>query len=296
MAAAFPLTVSTTGRLLFLSCFMKSPERRRKVVSDWISLVMSSMGSSSIFWHLSRCCVPTQTTKCDRLRHKSIAGLYHQLVLINDHRLSALIHHLRVKRDDSARTLFSLCCDHFFLHMDGVADESGFGKPEAIDAVKCDHGIGGLARLHGEAARDAEHQQAMRDAFAERSLARVFLADVQFHEIAGQSGEIHDVRFRDGAGAGDAFVSDRKVLEMEAHKIVFFLPILTGDSGMSYLGDSTITYAQKSDGCGGWERGRELRAPDRRQRARRRRAGGRRGRHSTRQGAGPVRVRSGRRL
>src|SRR5450759_3548319 len=44
MAAAFPFTVSTTGRLLFLSCFMKSPDRRRKVVSDWISLVMSSMG------------------------------------------------------------------------------------------------------------------------------------------------------------------------------------------------------------------------------------------------------------
>jgi hypothetical protein len=44
MAAAFPFTVSTTGRLLFLICFMKSPERRRKVVSDWMSLVMSSMG------------------------------------------------------------------------------------------------------------------------------------------------------------------------------------------------------------------------------------------------------------
>src|SRR5258708_23865593 len=43
MAAAFPLTVSTAGRLLFLSCFMKSPERRRKVVSDWMSLVMSSI-------------------------------------------------------------------------------------------------------------------------------------------------------------------------------------------------------------------------------------------------------------
>src|ERR1700676_2204869 len=43
MAAAFPFTVSTTGRLLFLSCFMKSPERRRKVVSDWMSLVMSSI-------------------------------------------------------------------------------------------------------------------------------------------------------------------------------------------------------------------------------------------------------------
>jgi hypothetical protein len=28
------LHVSTKGRLLFLSCFMKSPERRRKVVSD----------------------------------------------------------------------------------------------------------------------------------------------------------------------------------------------------------------------------------------------------------------------
>ena len=29
-AAAFPFTVSTTGRLVFLSCFMKSPDRRRK--------------------------------------------------------------------------------------------------------------------------------------------------------------------------------------------------------------------------------------------------------------------------
>ena len=32
------------GRLLFLTCFMTSPERRRKVVKDWMSLVMSSMG------------------------------------------------------------------------------------------------------------------------------------------------------------------------------------------------------------------------------------------------------------
>jgi hypothetical protein len=29
-----PFTVSTTGRLLFLSCFKKSPDCRRKVVSD----------------------------------------------------------------------------------------------------------------------------------------------------------------------------------------------------------------------------------------------------------------------
>src|ERR1022692_147603 len=43
MAAALPFTVSTTGRLLFLSCFIKSPDRRRKFVSDWMSLVMSSM-------------------------------------------------------------------------------------------------------------------------------------------------------------------------------------------------------------------------------------------------------------
>jgi hypothetical protein len=27
-----------------LSCFIKSPERRRNVVSDWMSLVMSSIG------------------------------------------------------------------------------------------------------------------------------------------------------------------------------------------------------------------------------------------------------------
>src|ERR1035438_2777519 len=43
MAAAFPFTVSTTGRLVFLSCFMKSPDRRRNVVRDWMSLVISSM-------------------------------------------------------------------------------------------------------------------------------------------------------------------------------------------------------------------------------------------------------------
>src|ERR1019366_3349131 len=54
MAAAFPFTVSTTGRLLFLSCFMKSPERRRKVVSDWMSLVMSSIGLL-LLKHLFRC-------------------------------------------------------------------------------------------------------------------------------------------------------------------------------------------------------------------------------------------------
>src|SRR5216683_1153152 len=44
MAAAFPFTVSTTGRLVLLSCFMKSPDRRRNVVSDWMSFVMSIMG------------------------------------------------------------------------------------------------------------------------------------------------------------------------------------------------------------------------------------------------------------
>jgi hypothetical protein len=42
------LPVSTTGRLLFLSCFMKSPDWRRKVVSDWMSLVMSSMTSAPV--------------------------------------------------------------------------------------------------------------------------------------------------------------------------------------------------------------------------------------------------------
>src|ERR1039458_5440185 len=34
MASALPFTVSTTGRLLFLRCFIKSPDRRRNVVSD----------------------------------------------------------------------------------------------------------------------------------------------------------------------------------------------------------------------------------------------------------------------
>src|SRR2546429_621472 len=47
--AAFPFTVSTTGRLLFFSCFMKSLERRRKVVSDWMSLVSS--------WVFRRACL-----------------------------------------------------------------------------------------------------------------------------------------------------------------------------------------------------------------------------------------------
>ena len=37
-------TVRTTGRLLLLSCFRNSPERRRNVVSDWISFVISSIG------------------------------------------------------------------------------------------------------------------------------------------------------------------------------------------------------------------------------------------------------------
>src|SRR5208283_1673217 len=54
MAAALPLTVSTTGRLLFLRCFMKSPDRRRNVVSDWMSLVMSSM-ALLLLRHLFRC-------------------------------------------------------------------------------------------------------------------------------------------------------------------------------------------------------------------------------------------------
>lgn len=42
-ASRLPFTVKTTGRLLFLSCFMKSPERRRNVVSETMSLVISSM-------------------------------------------------------------------------------------------------------------------------------------------------------------------------------------------------------------------------------------------------------------
>jgi hypothetical protein len=33
-SSGFPFTVSMTGRLLFLSCFMKSLDRRRKLVSD----------------------------------------------------------------------------------------------------------------------------------------------------------------------------------------------------------------------------------------------------------------------
>src|ERR1700676_2914669 len=60
MAAAFPFTVSTTGRLLFLSCFMKSPERRRNVVSDWMSFVISSI-NLLLLKHLFRCCQHTLT-------------------------------------------------------------------------------------------------------------------------------------------------------------------------------------------------------------------------------------------
>ena len=37
MAAAFPFTVSTTGRLLFLSCFRNSPDRRRNVVVEGLN-------------------------------------------------------------------------------------------------------------------------------------------------------------------------------------------------------------------------------------------------------------------
>src|SRR6266436_9672320 len=70
MAAAFPFTVSTTGRLLFLSCFMKSPERRRKVVSDWISLVMSSIGLL-LLKHLFRCEQNT-THLCRRKRFHGV--------------------------------------------------------------------------------------------------------------------------------------------------------------------------------------------------------------------------------
>src|SRR6202142_836960 len=48
LAAAFPFTVSTMGRLLFLRCFMKSPDERRKVVKDWMSVVMSSISASGV--------------------------------------------------------------------------------------------------------------------------------------------------------------------------------------------------------------------------------------------------------
>src|SRR6266852_3317747 len=67
MAAAFPFTVSTIGRLFFLSRFMKSPDRRRKVVSDWMSFVMSIMLLQ--LKHLFRC---YQNTVCKA--HKSRAG------------------------------------------------------------------------------------------------------------------------------------------------------------------------------------------------------------------------------
>jgi len=40
----FPLHCKHHGALAFFNCFIKSPDRRRKVVSDWMSLVMSSMG------------------------------------------------------------------------------------------------------------------------------------------------------------------------------------------------------------------------------------------------------------
>ncbi|SPE34333.1 hypothetical protein SBA6_360017 [Candidatus Sulfopaludibacter sp. SbA6] len=40
------MTVSTTGRLLFLSCFMNSPDLRRNVVNVWMSLVISSIRTS----------------------------------------------------------------------------------------------------------------------------------------------------------------------------------------------------------------------------------------------------------
>jgi hypothetical protein len=48
MAAALLFTMSTMGRLVFFNCFMKSPDRRRKVVNDWMSLVMSSMGAAPV--------------------------------------------------------------------------------------------------------------------------------------------------------------------------------------------------------------------------------------------------------
>src|SRR6266568_3965406 len=48
-AAAFPFTVSTTGRLLFLICLRNSLEWRRKVVRGWMSLGMFSMAQYSTF-------------------------------------------------------------------------------------------------------------------------------------------------------------------------------------------------------------------------------------------------------
>src|SRR5690348_6736987 len=70
MAAAFPFTVRITGRLLFLSCFMKSPERRRKVVSDWISLVMSSIGLL-LRKHLFRCYQNTTSMSPEKVSRKA---------------------------------------------------------------------------------------------------------------------------------------------------------------------------------------------------------------------------------
>jgi hypothetical protein len=49
-----PHSQHTTGRLVFLSCFMKSPDRRRNVVSDWMSFAISIM-ASPLFKHLFRC-------------------------------------------------------------------------------------------------------------------------------------------------------------------------------------------------------------------------------------------------
>ena len=38
-----PVDGQDDGRLLFFSCLRNSPDRRRKVVSDWMSSVISSM-------------------------------------------------------------------------------------------------------------------------------------------------------------------------------------------------------------------------------------------------------------
>src|SRR5208283_177435 len=61
MAAAFPFTVSTTGRLVFLSCFIKSPERRRKVVSDWVALPMTTTQTKDLAERYCKVVIPVST-------------------------------------------------------------------------------------------------------------------------------------------------------------------------------------------------------------------------------------------
>src|ERR1039457_171432 len=141
-------------------------------------------------------------------------SLHHELVLIHHHRLPMLIQHLRVERDHAAIGPFLDLGDDLFLNMHRVADERRLGEPQPVDPVKSNHGVGGLSHLNHQTARYAQHQQPMCDAFSERPARGERFAHVQLHEVARETREVDDVRFRNGAGPGNRLVTQRKIFEI----------------------------------------------------------------------------------